>query len=105
MIEFKKIPRRGEGNEAARFEERDARTEKESLADVMSNEDDGFIQAAGEGAEFALKLCTGDGIEGAEWLIHEENGRVGSEGARDADTLALAPGELAGMPCGKLRGV
>jgi hypothetical protein len=71
----------------------------------MSDEDDGFLEAAGEGAEFALKFGAGDGIEGAERLIHEENGRVGSESAGNADALPLAAGELAGAAAGKFAGI
>lgn len=68
----------------------------------MCNEKDGFAEAAGEGAEFALEFTTSDGIEGAEWFVHKQNGRVGSEGAGDTDTLALPSGELTGIAGGKL---
>src|SRR5579864_9152740 len=94
MLDAKKFLRGTGGHDAAFFEEHDTRGEKQSFAQVVSYEDDGLAQAAGQGAEFALQLGAGDGIEGAEGFVHQENGRVSGEGARDADALALAPGEL-----------
>jgi hypothetical protein len=89
------------GDDAAGFEKNDARGEEERLAEVVSDKDDGFAEAANEAAEFALKLGAGDGIKGTERLIHEQNGRIGGEGAGHADTLALAAGEFAGPAMGK----
>jgi hypothetical protein len=71
----------------------------------VRDEDDGFFEAASEGAEFALKLGASDGIEGAERLVHEKDGRVGSEGAGDADALALAAGKFARTARGKFGGI
>ena len=61
----------------------------------MCDEDDGLAEAAREGAEFTLKLGAGDGVEGAEGFVHQENWRIGGEGAGDADALALAAGKFA----------
>src|SRR6266404_152913 len=94
MIDAGKFLGRGGSDDAAFFEKDDARGEKQRFAKIVSDEDDGFAEAAGEGAEFALKLGAGDGIEGAEGLVHEEDGRVGGEGAGDTDALALAAREL-----------
>jgi hypothetical protein len=76
-------------------------TEKKGFADVVGDEDNGFIEVAGEGPEFALKLGTGDGIEGAEGLVHQENRGIGSKSAGNADALALTARELAGAARGK----
>jgi hypothetical protein len=38
-----------------------------------------------------------DRIEGTEGLVHQHHGRVGGKGAREADTLALAAGDLRGV--------
>jgi hypothetical protein len=71
----------------------------------VSDEDDSFVEAAGESAEFALKLGASDGIERSEWLIHKKDGRVSGEGAGDTDALALAAGEFLGTAGGKFGGV
>ena len=82
------------GNDAATGEKNDARGEEERLAKIVGDEDNGFCQAARESAEFVLKLSASYRIECAERFVHEKNGRIGGEGARDADPLALAAGEL-----------
>jgi len=71
----------------------------------VGDEDDGLGEAAREGAEFALKLGAGDRIERAEGLVHQENGRVGGEGASDADALALTAGKLVRPSRGELGGI
>jgi hypothetical protein len=101
MIEAEKVLGRGEGDQVSSVEESDARTEKKGFANVMGDEDDGFIEAASQGAEFALKFGAGDGIECAEGLVHEENRRIGGQGSGDTDALTLAAGEFAGMACGE----
>src|SRR6266436_6290526 len=92
MIEAEEFLRRGESNEAAGFEKGDARGEEKRFANIVRDEDNGFAEAACQRAEFALKLGAGDGIERAEWLVHEEDGRVGGEGARDSDARRDAGG-------------
>lgn len=96
MVEAKKFLRCGAGDDAAGFEEDDARGEKQRFAKIVGDENDGLAQAAGEGAEFALKLGAGDGIECAEGLVHEQDRRIGGKGAGDANALTLATGEFAG---------
>ncbi len=71
----------------------------------MRDEDDGLVEAASEGAEFALKFGAGDRIEGTEGLVHEKNGRIGGEGARDTDALALAARKFARVAGGKFGGI
>ncbi len=70
MSDAEKFAWRSGSNDAARLEQDDAGGEEESFAKVMGNEDDGFAETACEGAEFALKLGAGDGVESAERLIH-----------------------------------
>jgi hypothetical protein len=101
MIEAEKFLRRSKGNKTPGVKEGNALAEKKGFADVVCDEDDGFIEAAGEGSEFALKFGARDGIEGAERLVHQENRRIGSKSAGDADTLALAAGEFARPTGGK----
>jgi hypothetical protein len=98
MIEVKKFFWLRAGDDAAIFEQYDAGSEEQRFAQIVSDEDDGLAEAAGEGAEFALKLGARDGIKGAEGLVHEQDGRIGCKGACDADALTLAAGEFAGAP-------
>lgn len=101
MIEAQKFLRRSQRGENAVVKKRDARTKKQGLAKIVGNEDDGFAETAGERTEFALKLGASYRIESAKWLVHEKDGRVGGEGASDADALALATGEFAGAAVGE----
>ncbi len=63
----------------------------------MGDEEDGLADGGLEGEELVLEAFADDGVDGAEGLVHEEDGRVGGEGAGDADALALAAGELGGV--------
>ena len=105
MVNAKKFLRRADGDDAARFEQGDARGEQERFAEIVGDEHDGLGEAAGQGAEFALQFGAGDGVERAERLVHEKNWRVGSEGAGDADALALAAGEFTGAARGEFGGM
>jgi len=96
MVETGEILRGGVGNDLTIFEQDDPGGEGESFAKVVGNEDDGFGQAPGERAEFALQFGARDGVESAEGFVHEQDRRIGGEGAGDADPLALAAGEFVG---------
>src|SRR5260370_24129574 len=100
MLDAKKLLRRGGGGNAASFEEQNAGGEEHRFAKIVGDEDDGLAEAAREGAELALKLGARNGIEGAEGLVHQENGRVGGEGAGHAHALALAAGKLVRVAVG-----
>ncbi len=103
MIEAEKFLRGSAGDDAAGFEQDDARGKQQGFAQIVSDEHDGLAKAAGECAEFALELGAGDGIECAEGLVHEKNGWISSEGAGNTDALALAAGKFAGAAAGKFR--
>ena len=94
MIEQEKFLRRANGDDAARFEQSDARREKERFAEVVSDEEDGLAKTAREGAEFTLQFGAGDGVQCTKRFVHKKDWRVSSEGARNADALALAAGKL-----------
>jgi len=102
MVEAEEIQGRSGCDNAASLKQDDAGSEEKSLAKVVSDENDGLAKAAGEGAEFALKLGAGDGIEGAEGLIHQKNRRIGGKSAGDANALALAAGKFAGAAMSEL---
>jgi hypothetical protein len=101
VVEAKEIPRCGTGNDVAGFEQHNARSEEQSFAQIVSDENDGFAQPASERAKFALKLGAGDGIKRAERLVHKQYWRIDSEGASEADALTLAAGKLAWVAVGK----
>ena len=92
-------------DEASLVKQGDARAEKNGLADVMRDENNGFVQAADEGTELPLKFGPSDGIEGTEGLVQKKNGRVCRESAGDANALTLAAGKFPGVARGKLRGI
>ena len=61
--------------------------------------------AAAEVEEEALQVEAGDGVERGEGLVEEEQGRIGGQGAGDADALALSAGEFAGVAGAEFGGV
>lgn len=95
--------RRGERHEAAGLQERDAGGKQQSFANIVSDEDDGFFEAVNESEEFALEFRASDRIEGAKWLVHEQDGGIGRQRACDANALALPTREFAGHAMGEFR--
>lgn len=90
VVEVEEIRGGSESGEMAIVKQSDARGKKEGFANVMRDEDDGLLETASEGDEFALELGAGDGVKRAEGLVHKKDGRIGSESASDADALTLA---------------
>lgn len=62
MVEAEKFLRRGESDEAPGVKKSYARAEEKGFANVVRDENDGFLEAVGEGGKFALKLGARDGI-------------------------------------------
>src|ERR1700732_4219630 len=60
----------------------------------MGDQHDGFANELLELLEFALKFAPGERIERAKRFIHQKDWWIGSEGARNSDSLALAAGQL-----------
>jgi hypothetical protein len=87
------------GDYFAGFEEDDALGEVEGFVEVVGDEQDGFADAGEQVAEHGLHLGAGEGIEGAEGLVHEQDAGIGGEGASEADALALSAGELPRVAC------
>jgi hypothetical protein len=94
--EAKKFLRRGAGHDVTGLEQDNAGSEKQRFTEIMGDEDDGLAEAAGESAEFALKLGAGDGVKCAERLVHQKDGRIGCKSTGDTDALTLASGKFAG---------
>ena len=67
------------------------------LVHVVGDEDDGLVQLLLKPQQLVLKLGTGDGVQGAEGLVHEDDLRVHSEGTSHANALLLAAGQLGGV--------
>ncbi|MNF90332.1 hypothetical protein D3C84_728920 [compost metagenome] len=68
--------------------------EEHRFFNVVCDQEHGFGCAPPDLQQQLLHLFTGEGIEGAEGLIHQQHTRVGGEGAGQADTLFLATREL-----------
>ena len=79
--------------------------ELHGLVDVVRDEDDRLAHLALEPEELALQPLAGDGVDGAERLVHQQHRGVGAQRARHADALALAAGELFGIAVAELRGL
>jgi len=101
VIDAKEFLRSGAGDDAARFQQNNARGHQQGLTEIVGNEDDGLAEAAGQSAEFTLELGARDRIERAKRLVHQQNRRIGGKGASHADPLTLASGKLARAPMGK----
>jgi len=85
------------------LQQHNARGEEQGFVQIVCDENNGFAEAAGERAEFALKLGASYRIERAKGFVHQQDGRIGSKGAGDSDALALATGKFARVAVGKFR--
>ena len=81
----------------------DPGAEQQGLAQVVSDEDDGFSQAFLQRQKFALQFGASDGIERAERLVHEQKLGVGRQGAGHADSLPLSAREFTRVARRQLR--
>ena len=82
---------------AADVEDDDPVAEFDGLVEVVRDEDDRLVEFGLDMDKLVLETLAGDGIHGAEWLVHEEDRRVRGEGACHADALLLASRELLGV--------
>ena len=90
--------RRVERHEHAVGEHADPRGQRQRLAHVVRDDDDGLADRGLDAPKLAVQLAARDGIERAERLVHQQNRRIGGERARDPDALALAAGQLLRPP-------
>ncbi len=86
--------RRQLGDVSRRLHHGDSRSEDDRLVDVVGDEHHGLAHLLLEPAELTLQLGANDRIDGAERLVHQQDGWVGCQGAGDADALLLATGQL-----------
>ena len=75
---------------AADVEDDDPVAEFDGLVEVVRDKDDRLVELGLDVDELVLEALTGNGVHGAERLVHEEDRRIRSEGARHADALLLA---------------
>ncbi len=69
----------------------------ESLFDVVRHENHRFANLSLQAHKFVLKLAPNNGVDGAKWLVHEQDLGLCGQCASDPHTLAL--------PTRKLRGI
>ena len=86
----------------AGFQQDNAGGEEKSFPQIVGDEHDGLAEAASESTKFALQFGPGNGIERAERLVHQQNGRIGGEGAGHPDALTLASGQFTGATASEL---
>ena len=78
--------------------------EAEGLVDVVRHEDHRLGEARLQVAELVLQAGADERIERAEGLVHQQDRRIGGQGAGEADALALAAAQLRGIASGELSG-
>jgi len=105
MIDAEEFLGRGGGDDSAGLEQNDARRQEQRFAQIVGDENDGLAETASQIAEFALEFGACNGIESAEGLVHQQNGRVCRESARDTDALTLPAGKLMRATGGEVPGL
>ena len=60
----------------------------------MRHDDDRLPEAFAAALEFVVHFAARERIERAEWLVHQQNRRIGGQRARHAYSLALPSGKL-----------
>jgi hypothetical protein len=86
--------------QSAAAHDADAVRQAEGLVEVVGHQQGGLSEALFQVQELAVELQTGQGVQGSERLVQEDEGGIGGEGAGEGHALALAPGELAGIAIG-----
>ena len=89
------LGRRAElGDPAAVLHDHDQVAHLDRLVDVVGHEQDRLGERLLQAQELVLEALPDDGIDRPERLVHQHHGRVGRQGPRDPDALALAAREL-----------
>ena len=87
-------------DQLAVLEDGDPVAHLDGLVDVVRDEDDRLADLGVQAQEVVLQPIAGDRVDGAEGLVHEHDRLAGGHRAGDADALALAARELAGVALG-----
>jgi hypothetical protein len=80
------------GDDSAGLKQNDARCETASLTKIVRHENDCLAEASRDISKFALHFSARHRIESTKRLVHQQNRRIGGQGARNTDTLALPTG-------------
>ena len=80
----------------------DAGADLQRLVEIVADEDDGALQLPLQLEQLVLQLGADQRIERRERLVHQQDRRVGGEGARQADALLHAAGQLVRVLAGPL---
>src|SRR5205807_3033976 len=86
-----------------RRKKQDPITQANRFANVVGDEDNGFASRFPNALEIAIELLAGEGIEGGEGFIHQEDAWIGREGAGQRDPLFHSPGKLVDVGAFKSR--
>src|SRR6266436_297301 len=70
---------------------------------VVGDKDNGFAARFPNALEIAIKLLAGEGIEGSEGLIHQEDAWIRCKSAGQGDALFHSPGKLVDVSAFKSR--
>ena len=88
---------RGHLHDAAALHENDRIRQLERLAHVVRDEDDGLVQLLLQALDLVLQRLARHGVERAERLVHQYDGRGCGQRAQHADALLLPAGQLGGV--------
>jgi len=87
-------------HDAPALHDGDAVAQLERLVEIVADEDDGAPEFLLQVDEFVLKVGADQGIERGEGLVHQQDRRVGGEGAGEAHALLHPARQLAHPPVG-----
>ena len=82
-------------HDAAVSHDRDPVAEPERLVEVMAHEQDRLLDARLHREQLVLQLVADQRVERRERLVHQQDVRIGREGAREPDALLHAAREFA----------
>jgi hypothetical protein len=68
--------------------------EQAGFLDVVRDQDHGLLQALLQDEELRVQAPPRQRVQGSERFVHQDDGRVGREGSRQADSLPLAAAQL-----------
>ena len=100
--------RRADLHQGAVLHNGDAVADADGLVQVVGDKQGGFAHALRERHELVLQLAADERVEGGKRLVHQQDGRVGGQRARQPDSLLHSAGEFVGIalgPSGQFDGV
>ena len=86
-----------------RGKKQDSIAQTNRFADVVGDKDNGFAARFPNALEVAIELLAGEGVEGGEGLIHQEDAWIRGESSGQSDALFHSPGKLVDVSAFKSR--